>query len=54
VRLGPESTSGVPALRAVQSVPAVDQSIGGLIPASYAPKYGGESCRRRTPPPWSS
>ena len=40
-------------LRAVQSVPAVDQSIGGLIPANYAPKYGGEPCRRADPPPWA-
>jgi len=53
VRLGPESTSGVPELRAVESIPAVDQSIGGLVPASYIPTYGGESCRRATPPPWA-
>jgi branched-chain amino acid transport system substrate-binding protein len=53
VRLGPDSTSGFPELRAVQSIPAVDQSIGGLIPANYEPKAGGESCRRAAPPPWA-
>jgi branched-chain amino acid transport system substrate-binding protein len=53
VRLGPESASGVPELRAVQSTPAVDQSIGGLIPASYVPSYLGTTCRRATPPPWA-
>ena len=53
VRLGPESASGVPELRAVQSVPAVDQSIGGLVPASYVPTAAGEACRRATPPPWA-
>ena len=53
VRLGPESASGVPELRAVQSVPAVDQSIGGLVPASYVPTAAGEACRRAAPPPWA-
>jgi branched-chain amino acid transport system substrate-binding protein len=53
VRLGPESASGVPELRPVQSVPAVDQSIGGLVPASYVPTAGGGDCRRATPPPWA-
>ena len=53
VRIGPESASGIPELRAVQSIPAVDQSIGGLIPANYAPTYWGEPCRRATPPPWA-
>jgi ABC-type branched-subunit amino acid transport system substrate-binding protein len=53
VRLGPESASGVPELLSVQSIPAVDQSVGGLIPASYEPKAGGEACRRAAPPPWA-
>ena len=53
VRLGPESASGVPELRAVQSVPAVDQSIGGLVPANYVPTAAGEACRRAAPPPWA-
>jgi branched-chain amino acid transport system substrate-binding protein len=52
VRLGRESASG-PELRSVQSIPAVGQSIGGLVPASYVPKYGGGACRRATPPPWA-
>ena len=53
VRLGPESASGFPELRALQSVPAVDQSIGGLVPASYVPTAAGGACRRATPPPWA-
>ncbi len=53
VRLGPESPSGAPELRAVQSVPAVDQSIGGLVPANYVPTAAGEACRRATAPPWA-
>jgi branched-chain amino acid transport system substrate-binding protein len=52
VRLGPESASGVPELRTVQSVAAVDQSIGGLVPANYVPTAAGEACRRAAPPPW--
>jgi branched-chain amino acid transport system substrate-binding protein len=53
VRLGPESTSGVPQLRAVESIPAVDQSIGGLVPANYVPSASDQTCRRTTPPPWA-
>jgi hypothetical protein len=53
VRVGLESASGVPNLHAVQSIPAVDQSVGGLIPANYAPNYLGQVCRRATPPPWA-
>ena len=53
VRLGPEAASGLPQLSAVQSVPGVDQSVGGLIPASYVPTWAGETCRRATPPPWA-
>jgi branched-chain amino acid transport system substrate-binding protein len=53
VRLGPESTSGVPELRAVESIPAVNQSIGGLVPANYVPSDSDQTCRRTTPPPWA-
>jgi branched-chain amino acid transport system substrate-binding protein len=53
VRLGPESASGVRELSAVQSVPGVDQSVGGLMSASYVPTAAGERCRRTTPPPWA-
>ena len=53
VRLGPESASGAPELRTVQSVAAVDQSIGGLVPANYVPTAAGEACRRAAPPPWA-
>jgi hypothetical protein len=53
VRLGPDSASGLPELSAVQTVPAVDQSIGGLVTDSYVPTWAGERCRRATPPPWA-
>ena len=54
VRLGPESASGLPELRAVQSVPGVDQSLGGLVPTSYlSRRRRARRCRRATPPPWA-
>jgi ABC-type branched-subunit amino acid transport system substrate-binding protein len=53
VRLGPDSAFGLPELRAVQSVPGVDQSLGGLVPTSYLSTAAGERCRRATPPPWA-
>ena len=46
VRLGPESASGLPELRPVQTVPGVDQSVGGLLPTSYVSTAAGEPCRR--------
>jgi branched-chain amino acid transport system substrate-binding protein len=45
VRLGPPSESGMPTLTAVESVPGVDQSVGGLVPAGYEPSSAGERCR---------
>jgi branched-chain amino acid transport system substrate-binding protein len=53
VRLGPASGSGVPSLTAVGSVSAVDQSVGGLVPAGYVPTSSGQACRAATPPPWA-
>jgi branched-chain amino acid transport system substrate-binding protein len=53
VRLGRASASGVPALRDVRTVPGVDQSVGGLVPASYVPSSAGQACRRAPPPPWA-
>jgi hypothetical protein len=52
VRLGPPSTSGGPELAEVRAIPGVDQSVGGLVPASYVPSSAGQACRRATPPPW--
>lgn len=52
VRLGPASTSGGPDLTEVRAIHGVDQSIGGLVPASYVPSSAGQACRRATPPPW--
>jgi hypothetical protein len=52
VRLGPPSTSGGPELTEVRAIHGVDQSVGGLVPASYVPSSAGQACRRATPPPW--
>jgi branched-chain amino acid transport system substrate-binding protein len=52
VRLGPASASGGPELTAVRAIHGVDQSVGGLVPASYVPSSAGQGCRRATPPPW--
>ena len=52
VRLGPASSSGGPDLTEVRAIHGVDQSIGGLVPASYVPSSAGQACRRATPPPW--
>lgn len=38
---------------AMQTVPHVDQSIGGLVPATYVPTSAGQACERGTPPPWA-
>jgi ABC-type branched-subunit amino acid transport system substrate-binding protein len=45
VRLGDAKT--------VQSVPGVDQSIGGLVPGRYVPTDAGQACRRAEPPRWA-
>jgi branched-chain amino acid transport system substrate-binding protein len=52
VRLG-RASGGVPELTDVRTVPGVDQSVGGLVPATYVPTSAGQSCRRATPPPWA-
>jgi branched-chain amino acid transport system substrate-binding protein len=52
VRLAFASTSGAPELTAVRTIRGVDQSVGGLVPASYVPTSAGQACRRATPPPW--
>ena len=41
-----------PELTEVRAIHGVDQSIGGLVPASYVPSSAGQACRRATPPPW--
>jgi branched-chain amino acid transport system substrate-binding protein len=53
VRLGPTSTTGGPGLTELRAIPQVDQSVGGLVPASYVPTSRGQACRRATPPPWA-
>jgi hypothetical protein len=46
LRSGPSRTK-------VQTVPGVDQSIGGLVPATYEPTHLGQACKRATPPAWA-
>jgi branched-chain amino acid transport system substrate-binding protein len=53
VRLGRVSAGGVPALADLRTIPSVDQSVGGLVPASYVPSSAGQACRRGPPPPWA-
>jgi branched-chain amino acid transport system substrate-binding protein len=53
VRLGAASTSGEPELTEVRAIRAVDQSVGGLVPADYVPTAAGQTCRRATPPLWA-
>jgi branched-chain amino acid transport system substrate-binding protein len=53
VRLSAPAGSGVPELTDVRTVPGVDQSVGGLVPATYIPTSAGQACRRATPPPWA-
>jgi hypothetical protein len=43
----------VGAPRTVQTVAAVDQSIGGLVPLSYVPTDAGQACRQAPPPRWA-
>jgi len=53
VRISRAGAQGGPSLTKVQTVPRVDQSIGGLVPAAYEPTHLGQACKRATPPPWA-
>lgn len=54
VRVGaPSRRGGTPALAAIATVPAVDQSVGGLIAPSQVPGDRPAACRRAPAPPWS-
>jgi ABC-type branched-subunit amino acid transport system substrate-binding protein len=53
VRVGQAGRRSGPSLTKVQTVPGVDQSIGGLVPATYEPTHLGQACKRATPPPWA-
>jgi branched-chain amino acid transport system substrate-binding protein len=37
----------------VRTVPDVDQTFGGALPADYAPRAGEQPCIAGTPPPWA-
>lgn len=47
-RLGGDGTVNV-----VRTVPEVDQTFGGALPAEYVPQAGEQPCTNGTPPPWA-
>jgi branched-chain amino acid transport system substrate-binding protein len=54
VRIGRAPRSGaLPALTQVESMPGVDQSIGGLLAPARLPGSIDPACRRAAPPPWA-
>ena len=54
VRIGrPRRDDALPPLTQVASVPAVDQSIGGLLRPTRSPGTDGADCRPAAPPPWA-
>jgi branched-chain amino acid transport system substrate-binding protein len=54
VRIGRPPRDGAdPRLTQVGGVPAVDQSIGGLLAPALSPSSAGASCRSAAPPPWA-
>lgn len=44
---------GLPSFHAVRRIPAVDETLGGLLAASDSPSPAKSECRRATPPPWA-
>jgi branched-chain amino acid transport system substrate-binding protein len=44
---------GLPSYHAVRRIPAVDETLGGLLAASDSPSPANVTCRRATPPPWA-
>lgn len=37
----------------IRTVPNIDQTFGGALPATYEPSSGEQPCRTGTPPPWA-
>ena len=55
VRVGAPAPRGeAPVLEPLEEIPAVDQSIGGLLSPSLIPGDGPAACPRRRPPPWAA
>src|SRR5262249_52364295 len=54
VRVGRATGPAGPALTRVATIPGVDASVGGLVPADYVPTSTGPGeCRHAAPPPWA-
>ena len=47
------SVSGTPSFHAVRRIPAVDETLGGLLGPNAMPSPAASTCRRATPPPWA-
>jgi branched-chain amino acid transport system substrate-binding protein len=47
------SVSGMPSFHTVRQIPAVDETLGGLLGPSAAPGPATSTCRRAAPPPWA-
>jgi hypothetical protein len=44
---------GSPSFRVVRRIPAVDETLGGLLGPSASPSPATSACRRAAPPPWA-
>jgi branched-chain amino acid transport system substrate-binding protein len=47
------TTPGTPSFHPVRTIPAVDETLGGLFAAGDSPSPARNDCRRATPPPWA-
>ena len=47
------SAPGAPSFHPIRTIPAVDETLGGLLDRSDSPGPGNTGCRRAAPPPWA-
>ena len=47
------TATGGASFHAVRRIPAVDETLGGLLAPNVAPSSAAPACRRATPPPWA-
>jgi len=52
-RLGDVGPAAVGSLQAIRTVPEVDQTFGGALPATYQPGAGEQPCSSGPLPPWA-
>ena len=48
-----ERAPGSPSFHTLRRIPAVDETLGGLLAPSAAPSPATSACRRAAPPPWA-